>query len=163
MTISHGLSQPVNRVSSTTGWFNTTWLFFTRFQLLEQNRTRLLERAIIPAHVYNFLWNYKLEMYDEYSLSIFRYFGTWLKNLYFASKNSLWRRYIQICFVMFREFFWGCHLMQSGSPKCWLLRVSMREKCPYREFLWSECRKIRTRKTPNTNTFHAVYFKETFF
>ena len=40
---------------------------------------------------------------------------------------------------------------------------SLREKCPYAEFFWSafssiwtECRKIRTRKTPNTDTFHAV-------
>ena len=33
---------------------------------------------------------------------------------------------------------------------------SLREKCPYSEFFWSECRKIRTRKTPNRDTFHAV-------
>ena len=28
--------------------------------------------------------------------------------------------------------------------------------CPYLEFFWSECEKMRTRKTPNTNTFYAV-------
>ena len=33
---------------------------------------------------------------------------------------------------------------------------SLREKFPYFDFFWSECGKIRTRKTPNTNTFHAV-------
>ena len=53
----------------------------------------------------------------------------------------------------------------------------MREKCPYSEFFWSvfsrirteygeilrtlsiqsECGKIRTRKTPNTDTFLAVF------
>ena len=39
----------------------------------------------------------------------------------------------------------------------------MHEKCPYSEFFWSvslgiqsECRKIQTRKTPDTDTFHAV-------
>ena len=30
-----------------------------------------------------------------------------------------------------------------------------REKCPYSEFFWSKCGKVRTRKTPNTDTFHA--------
>ena len=57
--------------------------------------------------------------------------------------------------------------------------LSLRERCPYSEFFWfvsshiwtgterygvslrihSECGKIRTRKTPNTDTFHAVYVK----
>ena len=49
-----------------------------------------------------------------------------------------------------------------------ILNNTIREKCPYSEFFWSvfsdcvslriqsECRKIRTRKTPNTDTFHAV-------
>ena len=30
------------------------------------------------------------------------------------------------------------------------------EKYSYLKFLWSECGKMRTRKTPNTHTFHAV-------
>ena len=29
--------------------------------------------------------------------------------------------------------------------------------CPHSEFLWSECEKIRTRKTLNTDIFHAMY------
>ena len=53
---------------------------------------------------------------------------------------------------------------------------SLRKKCPYSELFWftfsriwteygengvslhiqSECRKMRTRRTPNTDTFHAV-------
>ena len=33
---------------------------------------------------------------------------------------------------------------------------TLRENCPYSEFYWSECGKIRTRKTLNTQTFHAV-------
>ena len=56
-------------------------------------------------------------------------------------------------------------------------RDTLREKCPYLEFFWcifsrflteygftvnlrihSECGKIRTRKTPNTDTFHAVIY-----
>ena len=28
--------------------------------------------------------------------------------------------------------------------------------CPHLEFFWSECGKIHARKTPNTDTFHAV-------
>ena len=55
--------------------------------------------------------------------------------------------------------------------------ISLRKKCPYSELFWSyfpafglnteryrvslriqsECGKIRTRITPNTDTFHAVY------
>ena len=31
------------------------------------------------------------------------------------------------------------------------------KKCPYSEFFWSECGEIRTRNTPNTDTFHACY------
>ena len=33
----------------------------------------------------------------------------------------------------------------------------MRENCPHSEFLWSECEKIRTRKTLNMDIFHAMY------
>ena len=32
----------------------------------------------------------------------------------------------------------------------------LRKKFPYSELFWSECGKIRTRITPNTDTFHAV-------
>ena len=59
-----------------------------------------------------------------------------------------------------------------------MTKLSLHEKCPYLEFFWSvlsrirteygkilriplriqsECGKIRSRKTPNTDTFHAVY------
>ena len=34
--------------------------------------------------------------------------------------------------------------------------MPLREKCPYSEFFLSECRKMRTRKIANTDTFHAV-------
>ena len=44
----------------------------------------------------------------------------------------------------------------------YLRKESLREKCPYLEFFWSvfsriqcECGKIRTRKTPNTDSFYA--------
>ena len=56
------------------------------------------------------------------------------------------------------------------------MNESLRKKCPYSEFFWSvfsriqteygeiqiiqsECGKIWTRKTPNTDTFHAINFK----
>ena len=42
---------------------------------------------------------------------------------------------------------------------------SLPEKCPYWELVWSafsriqsECREMRTRITPNTDTFYAVIF-----
>ena len=37
-----------------------------------------------------------------------------------------------------------------------LLKVSQREKCPYSEFFWFVFSHIRTRKTPNTDTFCVV-------
>ena len=46
---------------------------------------------------------------------------------------------------------------------------TLRKKCPYSEFFWSvfsrirtECRKIRTRKTPNTDSFYAEQVIEIF-
>ena len=36
------------------------------------------------------------------------------------------------------------------------LGATVREKCPYSEFFWSECGKIRIRKTKNTDTLHPV-------
>ena len=31
------------------------------------------------------------------------------------------------------------------------------EKYPYSELFWFECQKMRTKMTPNTDTFYAVY------
>ena len=39
---------------------------------------------------------------------------------------------------------------------CEYLCNTLRKKTPHSKFFWSECRKIRTRKTPNTYTFYAV-------
>ena len=44
------------------------------------------------------------------------------------------------------------HQRVSYKTKC----VSLREKCPYSELFWSKCGKIRTRITPNTDTFYPV-------
>ena len=48
--------------------------------------------------------------------------------------------------------------IKSSESRCFLI-----SRCPYLEFSWlvfshiqSECEKIRTRKTPNTDTFHAM-------
>ena len=52
------------------------------------------------------------------------------------------------------------------------MSISLRKECPYLELLWSafsrirteygeiqsECGKMRTRVTPNTDTFHEVYY-----
>ena len=35
--------------------------------------------------------------------------------------------------------------------------MTLRKKCPYSEFFWSAFSRIRTRITPNTDTFHAVW------
>ena len=44
-----------------------------------------------------------------------------------------------------------------------LQKETLREKCPYSKFFWSvcfriqpKCGKVRTRKIPNTDTFHEV-------
>ena len=34
---------------------------------------------------------------------------------------------------------------------------TLRKKCPHSELFWSECGKMRTRITPNIDTYHAVY------
>ena len=40
--------------------------------------------------------------------------------------------------------------------------IVLGEKCPYWEFLWSKCGKMRTRKTQNTHAFHAVLLKRNY-
>ena len=66
----------------------------------------------------------------------------------FARVHSLLKRWFQGSKRLFIKF-----------PEC----STLREKCLYSEFFWSvslgiqsKCGKIRTRKIPNTNTFHAV-------
>ena len=56
-------------------------------------------------------------------------------------------------------------IMGNGCSKrkCSGLWTALRDKCPYSEFFWSECGKIRTTKTPNTDTFHAVLLTEKAF
>ena len=51
-----------------------------------------------------------------------------------------------------------------------LVLLALREKCPYPEFFWSvfsciqsECGKILSRKTPNTDTFYAVLLTLNFY
>ena len=49
--------------------------------------------------------------------------------------------------------------MQKAPVGCYFIvasKQSLREKCPYSEFFWSVFSRIRTKKTPNSNTFHAV-------
>ena len=67
----------------------------------------------------------------------------------------------------------------SDSKKLFV-QSTLCEKCPYLEFFWSvfsrirteysvslpilsECKKIPTRKSPNTNTFHALLIFKAFF
>ena len=44
------------------------------------------------------------------------------------------------------------HASTNDLPK----NITLREKCLYSEFFWSECRKMRTRKTPKMDIFHPV-------
>ena len=39
-------------------------------------------------------------------------------------------------------------------------KLTLPEKGPYSKFFWSECREMRTRETPNTDTFYAVQFSK---
>ena len=38
-----------------------------------------------------------------------------------------------------------------------IAELLLSEKCPYSEFFWSVFSLIRTKKTPNTDIFNAVY------
>ena len=38
-----------------------------------------------------------------------------------------------------------------------LILLALHEKLPYLELFWSECGKMQTRITPNTNTFYGVW------
>ena len=41
----------------------------------------------------------------------------------------------------------------------YFVKILLREKCLYSELSSTECRKIWSRKTPNTDTFHIVTAK----
>ena len=107
-----------------------------------------------------------------FPLSLFLIFDFEIQNIkntvifprFITNRDSHWR-----CAVregVFRNFakFTGKHLCKI------LFFNSLREKCPYSELFWSafsrilteyliesECGKIRTRITPNMDTFHAVH------
>ena len=53
--------------------------------------------------------------------------------------------------IRFRIFLSYCNRLQFTD-----LCTSLRKKWPYLELFWSKFGKIRTRITPNTDTFHAV-------
>ena len=53
--------------------------------------------------------------------------------------------YSYIAFLFSYTLFYNNHISHSLS-----------ETCRYSEFFWSQCMKIRTRETPNTDTFYAV-------
>ena len=69
----------------------------------------------------------------------------------------------------FTQLVWDINLEYQGAF------FAQHKKCPYSEFFWSiyshiwseysvlsiqsECGKIRTRKTPNTEIFHGLYWK----
>ena len=42
------------------------------------------------------------------------------------------------------------------------LTPTQRKKYPYWELFWSKCGNIRTRITPNTDTFHAMLWCQAF-
>ena len=44
----------------------------------------------------------------------------------------------------------------SSLPIALIRNITLREKCPYSEFFWSECGSMGTRKTTYTDTFHGV-------
>ena len=53
-------------------------------------------------------------------------------------------------------FFHSYHFLKTLSLSRETLPFRLREKCPYSEFFRSTFSRIRTRKTPNTDTFHRV-------
>ena len=73
-------------------------------------------------------------------------------------------RYFCAAFCEAKAWFKICLFSLSSCQKILNLHLlTLREKCLYLEFFWSvslriqsECGKIRTRKTPNTDTFQAV-------
>ena len=83
-----------------------------------------------------------------------QYFDTWVAFTWYSKVNN----------------FKGHFLPQMRETCDALSFPTLREKCPYSEFFWSlfsriwteygeiksKCGKIRTRKAPNTDTFHAV-------
>ena len=76
----------------------------------------------------------------------------------FKKWNSIWSSTMK-----FHLFLIHWNILINLKCWFWYKYFTLREKCPYSEFFWSvfsrvqfKCRKIRTTKTPNKDTFHAV-------
>ena len=95
-----------------------------------------------------------------------------LLNCLIFSAGDSYKPVTQHCFVYVIIFSMEATTIYFGTCSRELLfsLLSLCEKCPYSEFLWSvfsriqteyremqsKCRKLRTRETLNTDTFHAV-------
>ena len=82
------------------------------------------------------------------------------KNYYFSRKKQIqyspssWLDYVKH-FNSFND------ALLVSTERLIIATIALRKKCPYSELsfrIQSECGKIRTRKTSNTATFHAVLF-----
>ena len=66
----------------------------------------------------------------------------------------------------FSKYYHSLHIIKFSENNFQITKSSLREKCPHSEFFWlvfphiqTEHGKIRTRKTPTTDTFQAVVLK----
>ena len=66
---------------------------------------------------------------------------------WYFKQMEIFVSYSYIAFLFSYTLFYNNHMRISQL---------LSETCRYSEFFWSECVKIRTRKTPNTDTFYAV-------
>ena len=63
------------------------------------------------------------------------------------------------CFCILEGRTLKCFLATDGEflgSICFDSCTSLRKPCPYSELFWSKCGEMRTRITPNTNTFYSV-------
>ena len=118
------------------------------------------EDSEIDNELWTCLWNWRITLMRQFrwwclvTSTPYWYWSCWLeshlrKDWIWEVKKDFWRKWHCVKSVHIRRIFLICIFPHSD----WIQRCSVSLR------IQSECEKIMTRKTPNTDTFHTVWSK----
>ena len=83
-------------------------------------------------------------------------FNSYLQKAIFWFTNYLKLQCLQLLQHFYSKIPAPIFLFMTCCKSKYCYSEALREKCRYSEFFWSKCGKIRTRKTPKREIFHAL-------
>ena len=98
---------------------------------------------------------YRVVTFDKLRLPV-DYYCLYRWGLVYIYVTIMLNVYIIFIFMYYRQNSFKITLVWYKSPYI-LGNLALRKKCSYSELLWSVFSCIRTRKTPNTDTFYATW------